>query len=237
VNTWNERVLDQILEIAHSTPWAAARAIGGLGYQGQPQAPVITMFPIIIMLCGDNMTTFRSGDMMRQAGIRDPITRLEVIIVLTATALVIGCVALWYMDYFPRKVLCSLSLGLFAIFLFLLGGLTSWLRKSDEISGVYATLAAVFMFLGAYHFGLTPLTIMYPADILTNSAGFGYGDSHIHNKGVWHVHQIHCAQCIGRHWLEDVQDVWRHRYCHGSIEVDVLSRDTGPQFWGGRNQV
>ncbi|CAH0034066.1 unnamed protein product [Clonostachys rhizophaga] len=35
-------------------------------------------------------------------------------------------------------------------------------------SGVYGTVAATFLYLGSYSFGLTPLTNIYPPEVLSN---------------------------------------------------------------------
>jgi hypothetical protein len=82
------------------------------------------------------------------------------------------------------KVPCSLSLGLIAIFLFLIGGLTARVWKSDKTIGRYATLTAVFLCSADHQFELTPLTMMYTADIFSYFAGDGYGALHIHDESV-----------------------------------------------------
>lgn len=40
---------------------------------------------------------------------------------------------------------------------------------SENKSGVYATVAAIFLFQGAYSFGWTPLLYLYPPEVLNYS--------------------------------------------------------------------
>ena len=55
------------------------------------------------------------------------------------------------------------------MFLFMFGGLTGKYGTSDNPSGAYGTVACMFLFLGAYSFGLTPLTVIYPPEVLSYS--------------------------------------------------------------------
>ncbi|KAL4905624.1 general substrate transporter [Aspergillus multicolor] len=128
---------------------------------------IVTSFSVIVMLSGDSIITFYFGDMLTQAGIWDSTTQLEVNIVLTSWNLVIAVVASWYVDCVPRKILCSVSLGLLAVFQFLLGGLTARYGESDNKSDVYGTIASIFLCTAAYRLGLTQLTVLYPTEILS----------------------------------------------------------------------
>lgn len=68
-----------------------------------------------------------------------------------------------------RKPLGAISVGLLAFFLFLIGGLTKVYGDSENTSGIYATVASIFLFQGSYSFGLTPLTVLYPPEVLNFS--------------------------------------------------------------------
>lgn len=59
-----------------------------------------------------------------------------------------------------------ISTGLLTVFLFLVGGLTKKYGSSTNISGIYGTVAAIFLFQGAYSFGWTPLLYLYPPEVL-----------------------------------------------------------------------
>lgn len=133
-------------------------------------------FAIIIMLPGTNMVTFYFGDMLSAAGITSPTTQLQVNIVLTSWTLVIAIAASWYTDSLGRKWLCSLSLIGQIVTLFLLGGLTKLYGTSTNSGGIYGTIAMIFFYNAFYAWGITPLTVLYPPEILSfDIRGVGMG--------------------------------------------------------------
>ncbi|OAL44760.1 general substrate transporter [Pyrenochaeta sp. DS3sAY3a] len=135
-----------------------------------------TTFSIIIMLPGTNMVTFYFGDMLSTAGISDPQTQLEVNLVLTSWTLVVAIIASWYTDKLGRKVLCSLSLTGQIVVLFLLAGLTKLYSTSSNTSGIYGTISMIFFYNAFYAWGITPLTVLYPPEILSfELRGVGMG--------------------------------------------------------------
>lgn len=124
-------------------------------------------FSAMVMLPGTNIITYYFGTMLEQAGITSPTTQLEINIILTAWSLVIGVVASFFADQVGRKLLCSLSLIGQIISFYLVGGLTAAYGTSTNQSGVYATIAGIFLYNGAYAFGITPLTVLYPPEVLS----------------------------------------------------------------------
>lgn len=119
---------------------------------------ITSTFSIIVMLPGTNIVTFYFGDMMAGAGIESPNTQLQINIILTSFTLVVAVAASWFADKLPRKTLCSLSLIGQIITLFLLGGLTKLYGTSTNNSGIYGTLAMIFLYNATYAWGITPLT-------------------------------------------------------------------------------
>ncbi|KAK5057670.1 hypothetical protein LTR84_011671 [Exophiala bonariae] len=138
---------------------------------------IAASYSVIVMLCGNNTITYYFGVMMSQAGVTNVRTQLIINIILTIWALAICVVTSWYCDFFPRKVLCCLGLGGVAVFIYMLGALTSVYGESDNKSGIYATLAMIFLVRGAYSFGIQPLTVLYPTEILSyqiRATGMGF---------------------------------------------------------------
>jgi MFS family permease len=128
--------------------------------------------------------------MLSNAGITDASTQLKINVILSAWQLVCALVGSTLAERLGRKWLASISTILATIFLFMLGafisfgsilsrtkfytdsstgGLTAAYGTSDNTSGVYGTVACIFLFLGAYSFGLTPLTVIYPPEVLNYS--------------------------------------------------------------------
>lgn len=62
-----------------------------------------------------------------------------------------------------------ISTGLCAIFIFLTGAFSDLYGKSGNKPGSYATVAMMFLFMGCYSFGWTPLTVLYPVEVLNHS--------------------------------------------------------------------
>lgn len=85
-------------------------------------------------------------------------------------------VASFFADKIGRKPLCVLSLAGQILTLYLLGGLTALYGDSDNKSGVYGTIAMIFLYNAAYAWGITPLTVLYPPEVLSfdiRAAGMG----------------------------------------------------------------
>jgi hypothetical protein len=124
-------------------------------------------FAAMVMLPGTNIITYYFGTMLEQAGITDATTQLEINIILTAWSLVIAVAASWWADKVGRKLLCCLSLTGGIIAFYLVGGLTAAYGNSSNKSGIYATIACIFLYNGTYSFGITPLTVLYPPEVLS----------------------------------------------------------------------
>lgn len=128
---------------------------------------ITSTFSIIVMLPGTNIVTFYFGDILTNAGIEDPTTQLQINIILTSWTLVVATIASWFADKMGRKPLCSLSLIGQIVTLFLLGGLTKLYGTSGNNSGIYGTIAMIFLYNATYAWGITPLTVLYPPEVLS----------------------------------------------------------------------
>ena len=107
--------------------------------------------------------------MLEQAGISSAHTQLEINIILSAWQLVVAVTGSFTAERIGRRTLCLVSVSGAAIFFFMLGGLTARYGNSTNQSGIYGTVACIFLFLGAYSFGLTPLSVMYQPEVLSYS--------------------------------------------------------------------
>jgi hypothetical protein len=61
-----------------------------------------------------------------------------------------------------------LSTILLTIFIFMIGALTKVYGASNSTyhPGIYATVASIFLFQGAYSLGWTPILYLYPPEVL-----------------------------------------------------------------------
>lgn len=128
---------------------------------------LVCTFPLFVMLPGTNIVQFYFGDMLSSAGISNPTTQLQINVILTSFTLVVALVASWFADRVGRKMLCAGSLLSGAIALYILAGLTAKYGESGNKSGIYGTIAMIFVYNATYAWGITPLTVLYPPEVLS----------------------------------------------------------------------
>lgn len=128
---------------------------------------IILTFPLFVMLPGTNVVTFYFGDILSNAGISDANTQLQINVILTSFTLVVALVGAWFADKVGRKKLCAASLTGGLVSLYLLGGLTAKYGDSGNKSGIYGTIAMIFIYNATYAWGVTPLTVLYPPEVLS----------------------------------------------------------------------
>ncbi|RDW62429.1 putative hexose transporter protein [Coleophoma cylindrospora] len=122
----------------------------------------------LVQITGSNIITFYFGSLLDSAGITDSHTQLEINVILSVWQLVVATAGSLLAERIGRKWLAGLSCTFC--------GLTAKYGQSSNQSGIYGTVACVFLFLGAYSFGLTPITVIYPPEVLTYSMrGTGMG--------------------------------------------------------------
>ncbi|KAK7747080.1 hypothetical protein SLS62_009236 [Diatrype stigma] len=124
---------------------------------------------IISMVSGNNIITFYLGAMLSNAGVTDTTTQLEINIILNAWCLVVAIVGTFMLDTVGRRPLAIYSSVLMTVFIFLVGALTKVYGSAENTSGVYGTVACIFLFQGAYSLGWTPLAMLYPPEVLNYS--------------------------------------------------------------------
>ncbi|KAF7348361.1 Hexose transporter protein [Mycena sanguinolenta] len=108
--------------------------------------------------------------MLDNAGITNTTTQLQINVILNAFCLVCSLVGTYFIDRLGRKPTAMISITSLTIFLFMVGALTkSYGTNSTNTSGIYATVAMIFLFQGSYSFGWTPLLYVYPPEVLNYS--------------------------------------------------------------------
>lgn len=128
----------------------------------------ISLAPLA-MLSGSNVITYYYGTMLSEAGITSPSTQLKINMVLCAWQFLIAVGGSLMADKLGRRRLCLTSLSGCTVMFFAVGAMTSAFGTGNNISGAYGTVATMFLYLGFYSFGLTPLTSIYPPEVLSYS--------------------------------------------------------------------
>jgi hypothetical protein len=166
-------VLVQYREISDTIAWEKSQQLSwkqAFNTKSNRKRMIITAtFSIIVMLPGTNIITFYFGDMLSQAGITNPTTQLEINIILTSWTLVVSLAGAWFADSLGRKTLCAISLAGQIVTFYILAGLTALYGESSNKSGIYGTIAMIFLYNASYAYGITPLTVLYPPEVLSYS--------------------------------------------------------------------
>lgn len=137
---------------------------------------ITSTFSAMVMLPGTNIITFYFGTMLEGAGIDSPSTQLQINVILASWTLVIAVISSWYADALGRRWLCAISLAMQSALMLLFGGLTKLYGESTDTGGIYGTIAVIFLYNAAYNWGITPITVLYPPEVLSfEIRGVGMG--------------------------------------------------------------
>jgi len=117
-------------------------------------------------IAGNVIASYFLGSMLTNAGISNTTTQLQINIILNAFCLVCSIFGTYYIDKWGRKTTAAVSTALLTVFLFMVGALTKVFGTSNNTSGVYGTVAVIFLFQGAYSIGWTPVLYLYPPEVL-----------------------------------------------------------------------
>ncbi|KAF1937435.1 general substrate transporter [Clathrospora elynae] len=128
---------------------------------------IVATFPLMVMLPGTNIVQFYFGDILSNAGISDPTMQLQINIILTSFTLVVAFAGAFFADRVSRRMLCIGSLTGGIVSLYFLAGLTAKYGESGDKGGIYGTIAMIFLYNATYAWGLTPLTVLYPPEVLS----------------------------------------------------------------------
>ncbi|KAH7235419.1 MFS sugar transporter-like protein [Fusarium tricinctum] len=124
---------------------------------------------VLAMGSGNNIASYFLGDMLNNAGLTDKNTQLEINVVLNAWCLICALTGTFFMDRVGRKTLCLCACSGMIVFMFVIGGLTKAFSQSQNTSGIYGTVATIFLFMGSYAVGITPVTQLYPPEVMNYS--------------------------------------------------------------------
>ncbi|KZP13863.1 sugar transporter [Athelia psychrophila] len=176
-DTENEVVQAQYKEIVDTIRWEKEHAGETLSVIQMVKTPIARKrvglalsVAVFSTLSGNIIASYYLGTMLTNAGITNTTTQLEINIILNAFCLVCSLLGTWAVDGWGRKPMGVLSTGLLTIFIFMIGALTKeYGTGSTNKSAIYATVASIFLFQGAYSFGWTPLLYLYPPEVLNYS--------------------------------------------------------------------
>jgi MFS family permease len=121
---------------------------------------------------------------LTQAGITDITTKTQINVILSCWSFVVACLGSYMLDTIGRRKQALGSVAGMIVCLYVVGGMIksecfhcylsflhgkliceSEFGESSNKSGIYGTIAFIFLFQGFYAFSITPLTSLYPTEI------------------------------------------------------------------------
>ncbi|KAK6212782.1 hypothetical protein LQW54_004871 [Pestalotiopsis sp. IQ-011] len=127
---------------------------------------IVLSCAVFSMFTGNNIFSYYLGTALDNAGITDSTLQLEINIILNAFCLVVSVAGTLVADRVGRKVLAAVSTSLCVVFLFIIGALTKFYGESTYQPAIYANVAMMFLAMGSYSLAWTPLSFIYPPEIL-----------------------------------------------------------------------
>ncbi|KAJ5113037.1 hypothetical protein N7456_001571 [Penicillium angulare] len=118
------------------------------------------------VVVGNQIASYYFGSMLENAGITNSTTQLELNIILNAWCLVCALVGTQLVEKMGRRSIALGSTFFLTLFLFLIGATTKLYGTSSDKPGIYGTVACMFLFMGSYSIGWTPLCYIYPPEVL-----------------------------------------------------------------------
>ncbi|KUJ12605.1 MFS sugar transporter-like protein [Mollisia scopiformis] len=120
-------------------------------------------------MSGSGIISYYLGTILTQAGVTNTTTQLEINIYLSVWCLFTAILGTSLADKIGRKRLGAGTLTVSMVFLFLVGAFTKLYGDGSTKSGVYGTVACIFLYQGSYAFGWSTLLVMYPPEVLNYS--------------------------------------------------------------------
>ncbi|KAF1978267.1 general substrate transporter, partial [Bimuria novae-zelandiae CBS 107.79] len=111
---------------------------------------------------GNFIISYYLGKILTQAGIASMKTQTKVQVIINCWSFVVAVVGSFMLDILGRRHQTFISCGGMIVTLIMIGRL---IKKSTNTSGIYGTIAVIFLFQGFYAFGMTPMTSLYPTDV------------------------------------------------------------------------
>ncbi|KAH3670806.1 hypothetical protein OGAPHI_001322 [Ogataea philodendri] len=133
------------------------------------RAFIVISLSMMSELGGSTIATYYFTILLKQVGVTDTKTQLEVQIIRSAWCFVVACIGSYTFDIFGRKNQAMIATFFMALSLLILGGLVKKYNEDLDKSTGYGAIAMMFLFSGFYSVVCTPLTSLYPPEIYPNS--------------------------------------------------------------------
>ncbi|KAJ4366940.1 hypothetical protein N0V83_007470 [Neocucurbitaria cava] len=126
---------------------------------------IVITFGTMIQMLGNFVVSYYLIDILNQAGITNTSTQLQINLILNCWCFVISQIGAVMLDILGRRPQTLIGIVGMIVSLYMLGGLISKYGTSDNHSGIYGSIACIFLFQGFLAFSITPTTALYPTEI------------------------------------------------------------------------
>ncbi|KAJ5833265.1 hypothetical protein N7474_001576 [Penicillium riverlandense] len=145
---------------------------------------ILCTFGPMINMFGNFIISFYLTKILSQAGITDTVTQTQVQVIINCWSFAVAILGSFMLDILGRRVQMFIGVSGMVATLLLIGGLIKRISlfpivlrvpntdinhqgygSSTNTSGIYGTIAVIFLFQGFYAFSVTPMTSLYPTEV------------------------------------------------------------------------
>ncbi|OAK99101.1 general substrate transporter [Phaeosphaeriaceae sp. SRC1lsM3a] len=126
---------------------------------------ILCTFGSMINMFGNFIISYYLTKILSQAGITDTHTQTQVQVIINCWSFAIAILGSFMLDILGRRLQTFIGVGGMVATLLMIGGLIKRYGESTNTSGIYGTIAVIFLFQGFYAFSITPMTSLYPTEV------------------------------------------------------------------------
>ncbi|KAL2847024.1 general substrate transporter [Aspergillus pseudodeflectus] len=126
---------------------------------------ILCTFGPMINMFGNFIISFYLTKILSQAGITDTVTQTQVQVIINCWSFAIAIFGSFMLDILGRRKQMFIGAGGMVATLLMIGGLIKRYGNSTHTSGIYGTIAVIFLFQGFYAFSVSPMTSLYPTEV------------------------------------------------------------------------
>ncbi|KAH6632907.1 hexose transporter-like protein [Boeremia exigua] len=126
---------------------------------------ILCIFGPMINMFGNFIISYYLGKILTQAGVTSTKTQTQVQVIINCWSFAIAVFGSFMLDILGRRVQTFIGVGGMVVTLMIIGGLIKHFGESGSTSGIYGTIAVIFLFQGFYAFSITPMTSLYPTEV------------------------------------------------------------------------
>ncbi|KAF7543072.1 hypothetical protein G7Z17_g11041 [Cylindrodendrum hubeiense] len=126
---------------------------------------ILCTFGPMINMFGNFIISFYLTKILDQAGITDTTKQTQIQVIINCWSFAVAVLGSFMVDILGRRIQTFIGISGMVVTLYIIGGLIKHYGESTNESGIYGTIAVIFLFQGFYAFSITPMTSLYPTEV------------------------------------------------------------------------